>query len=141
MAKNDDQISEIDMNSDARSMHSAQLGHAKLPLKKHNNLMGTGNEFYQSNNRFNSSLNEVGWGGASQLSDSRGLLDAQSNFGGSANGSNMFHPRDRRDSESAMNAQKEKLREAARLKEIEKKKIAEEWGFSNPATMQVWEAR
>ena len=53
----------------------------------------------------------------------------------------MFHPRDRRDSESAMNAQKEKLREAARLKEIEKQKIAEEWGFSNPATMQVWEAR
>ena len=54
--------------------------------------MGTGNDF---NNKFNSSLNEQGWGGAaSQLSDSRGLLDAQSNYG-SANGSNMFHPRAR----------------------------------------------
>ena len=64
--------------------------YSKLPLKK-NNLMGTGNDF--NNNKFNSSLNE--WGGAaSQLSDSRGLLDAQSNYG-SANGSNMFHPRAR----------------------------------------------
>ena len=82
----DDQISEIDMNSDARSMHSAQLG--RLPMKK-NNLMGTGNNFESIGNRSNY---DKGWGN-SQLSDSRGLLDAQSNFGDSASGSNMFHPR------------------------------------------------
>ena len=67
------------------------MGHKKLPLKQ-NNLMGTGNDFA---NKMNSSMNEGGWGGASQFSDSRGMLDAgQSNYG-SANGSNMFHPRAR----------------------------------------------
>lgn len=40
-----------------------------------------------------------------------------------------------------MDAQKEKLREAARLKELEKKKIADEWGFENPASMAIWQAR
>ena len=135
-----DQISEIDMNSDARSMQSAQMGYQKLPLKQ-NNLMGTGNDFAQQN-KFNSSLNEKGWDGTSQFSDSRGMLDAQSNFGGSAQGSNnMFHPRARETQQSAMDAQKEKLKEAARLKELEKKKIAEEWGFQNPASMAIWEAR
>ena len=59
MGQNDDQISEIDMNSDARSMHSAQLG--RLPMKK-NNLMGTGNNFDSLGNR---SLHEQGWGNAS----------------------------------------------------------------------------
>ena len=54
--------------------------------------MGTGNDF-AANNKFNSSLNEKGWGGASQFSDSRGMLEAGSNYGGSASGQNMFHPR------------------------------------------------
>ena len=97
-------------------MQSAQLGHKKLPLKQ-NNLMGTGNDF--GANQLNSSLNEKGWATGSQFSDSRGMLDAGSNFGGSASGSNMFHPREA-GSSSNMEAQKEKLREAARLKEIEK---------------------
>ena len=70
------------------------MGHAKLPMKQ-NNLMGTGNNFAQSQNKFNNSMNEAGWGGnQSQFSDSRGLLDANSNFG-SQTGSNMFHPRAR----------------------------------------------
>ena len=92
--QNDDQISEIDINSDTRSMYS----HTKLPLKQ-NNLMGTGNDFH---NKMNSSLNEQKWGGAaSQFSDSRGMLDAQSQSNyGSANGSNMFHPRARGDPSS-----------------------------------------
>ena len=53
----------------------------------------------------------------------------------------MFHPRAQEHKQSAMEAQKEKLREAARLKELEKQKIAEEWGFQNPASMAIWEAR
>ena len=40
-----------------------------------------------------------------------------------------------------MDAQKQKLKEAARLKELEKQKIAAEWGFENPASMAIWEAR
>ena len=73
MARQDDQISEIDINSDARSMHSNHYG--QIPLKQ-NNLMGTGNDFAAAH-KFNSSLNEKGWGtGASQFSDSRGMLDA-----------------------------------------------------------------
>lgn len=40
-----------------------------------------------------------------------------------------------------MESQKAKLKEAARLKELEKSKIAEEWGFQNPASMAIWEAR
>ena len=101
--------------------------------------MGTGSNFH-SQKGFNNSMNDKGWAN-SQLSDSRGLLDAQSNFGDSMSGSNMFHPRARDGNMSKMEAQKEKLREAARLKEIEKQKIAEEWGFQNPASMAIWEAR
>jgi len=33
------------------------------------------------------------------------------------------------------------LKEATRLKELEKQKIANEWGFQNPASMAIWEAR
>ena len=119
-------------------MNSGILGHAKLPLKQ-NNLMGTGNNFTQ--NKFNSSLHDGGWGGASQLSDSRGMLDAQSMSNSAAGASNMFHPKARDSQQSSIQTQKEKLREAARLKELEKKKIAEEWGFENPASMAIWEAR
>ena len=84
------------MNSDTRSIHSVQMGHAKLPLRQ-NNLMGTGNDFAGAaagqHHKFNSSMNEGAWGGnGSQFSDSRGML---SNYAGSASGSNMFHPRAR----------------------------------------------
>ena len=86
-------------------------------------------------------MNEGGWGGnQSQFSDSRGLLDANSQYG-SQTGSNMFHPRGRDGDQSQLDNQKAKLKEAARLKELEKQKIAEEWGFQNPASMAIWEAR
>lgn len=68
-------------------MQSAQ----RRPPLKQNNLMGTGNGFSQ-HQKFNSSLNDKGWAQHSQLSDSRGMLDAQSNYGDSVSGSNMFHP-------------------------------------------------
>ena len=68
------------------------------------------------------------------------MLDAQS-MHSSAAGSNMFHPRARDGPQSSMETQKEKLKEAARLKELEKQKIANEWGFQNPASMAIWEAR
>ena len=40
-----------------------------------------------------------------------------------------------------MESQKAKLKEAARLKELERQRIAEDWGFQNPASMAMWEAR
>ena len=46
----EDNISEIDMNSDTRSMHSASVGGGVSQSIMQNNLMGSsGNDFYAKN--------------------------------------------------------------------------------------------
>lgn len=94
------------------------------------------------NNKMNASF-QGGFNAAqSQLSDSRGMLDDVSMHSGA--GGNMFHPRAPRDTTSSVGGveqQKAKLREVARLKQEEREKIQEEWGFQNPQSMAIWEAR
>ena len=83
-AGGDDDISEIDMNSDTRSMHSASV--TQSIMKQQNNLMGSSvNEFYAK-----------GGGIMNQSSRSGQMPDqswAPSDSGSMHGNSNMFHPR------------------------------------------------
>lgn len=118
-----DDISEIDMNSDTKSQVSSSVRPKNL---KKNNLMQS----------YGSDMGKAG------VKNQLLSYDNSSSLSGSMGGANRsgmppFYPNDPRSSDLGITKRQQELL----LKQEERVKIAEEWGWQKEETALLWEAR